>query len=449
MNRKLSPKTIPDDILTYLSDTSHTQIDRVRLAEKCRDEYGIKHADAVKLCGVRQTQYKKIQTLLRPENKDILQKVESGQLTVNRAVLTVKDLVGEKEIIRIGRNRIVDDGVNFHLDYVGTKSVRWTLDHDKRAIDYLVEDIKRNGVFLASGGRKGGANIKTVVMSAYRPYGYDPSDEVCLCDGNLHNLRSSNLYVYGDAIPYTQQRRIWHDGRRIWIKVAVQRLIGFTDYDPALYGILCNTALASWYVQTQKRNKGCVYRMHCRLKDYHAIGLGEIVWLFFAGKIDPVRVRESIIVAHEELTKSGLQIDHLRDNRANNCYHNLFAMPKETNASKNNLVTKINKPFYFVPVHVDALFRIECGRGYNSRRISCGSAEELLECVKCFYATAKASGDMLPSPDDPALTNCVSKMLRDDGREYDQSGEQNEIEAIIRADASSFTPWNGDFSWLV
>ena len=144
-----------------------------------------------------------------------------------------------------------------------------------------------------------------------------------------------------------------------------------------------------------------------------------------------------------------MQIDHLRDNRNNNCYHNLFAMPKETNASKKDLVTMINKPFYFVPVHVDSLFRIECGQGYNNRRITCSSADELLKCVKCFYDTAKASGDMLPPSDDPALTNCVSQMLRDDGREYEPSGKPNGIEAIIRADASSFTPWDGDFSWLV
>lgn len=91
MNRKLSPKPVPDDILTRLSDTSLAMTNRVRLAEKCRHEYDIRRVEACRLCGVKSSQYAKIQTLLRPENADLLQDVESGRLSVNRAALAVKD----------------------------------------------------------------------------------------------------------------------------------------------------------------------------------------------------------------------------------------------------------------------------------------------------------------------------------------------------------------------
>lgn len=359
----------------------------------------------------------------------------------------------EKEVISIGRNRIVDDGFNFYVDYIGMKektNVRWTLDHDERAIDYLIEDIKRNGVFPARGCRKGGANIKTVVMAAYRPYGYDPSDEVCLCDGNHYNLRSNNLYVYGDSVPYTQQRRIWQDGRRIWIKLQVRNDLFFTTYKADLYSLLCNTHLGNWFVDSAKRMLYC--RFYEGARKMKQISLGAIIWLYEQGKIDFDRIEESILTAYDEMTAAGLQIDHLRDNRRNCCIHNIVAMPAGLNNKKNDIVTDINEPYLFIPVRMGDVFHILCGRldkdGNNLKAISCDTAEQFVACVKKFRDLARSKGDMLPEHDVEGMTNCVQQRYPDDGQAY-YNDQINPITLTINADANRFTPWNGDFSWLV
>ena len=73
----------------------------------------------------------------------------------------------------------------------------------------------------------------------------------------------------------------------------------------------------------------------------------------------------------------------------------------------------------------------------------CRGVDQFLDCLEKFYEIAKASGEMLPVPEDPGMTRCISQMLQDDGEEY--HGEQyNAIEGLLRAKESIFTLWNGD-----
>ena len=297
-------------------------------------------------------------------------------------------------------------------------------------------------------------SLRLTVYKAYRAYGRDidcamPKDEryVYLCDGNPYNLTSSNLYVYGDEVACNQCRRIWHDEYRIWIKLLDRDQIFFTDYDPALYSILCNTKLASWYIFSEN---GSEY-LFCRI-DGSAIGLHTVVWLYHSDKLRMDDLIQSIKDGSDELSKSELQIDHLRNNTRNSCVHNLTAMERTKNNSKRDLIVQINYPYFFIPVRVGGNFRVLCGKingeDVTIRRVICHGVDELLDFLRQFRDTAKSSGEMLPRPEDRTKTACLSQMLMDDGREY--HGDQfNIIEGLLQANDDEFTPWTGDVAAIL
>ncbi len=357
-----------------------------------------------------------------------------------------------KEIYRNGLNRIIDNSVNYILEYIGTKTdtnVRWMLDRDDRAIRRLIDDIEQNGAFGVRGYQRGGKHIKTAAMSAYRPYGYDPAAKVYLCDGDCYNLRSSNLHTIGDVVPYTQQRRIWQDGRRIWIKLRTCDDLFFTTFKPDLYALLCNTRLGHWFTNASKRMLYC--RFFSDTEKKKQIGLGAIVWFYDHGMIDFDHIEESVLASYAEMKSARLQIDHLRDNRRNCCIHNIAAMPIGLNSRKNDIVTQINDPYLFIPARVDDAFHIVCGRldrdGNSLRAIRCDSIEQFVRCVKQFRDVARANGDMLPEHETKGMTNCIQQRYPDDGKIL-YNGKCNPISWMLDADASQFQPWDGDFSWL-
>ena len=255
-----------------------------------------------------------------------------------------------EEIFAYGSNRITIDREHCYLEINARKhSKKYTLDRDLRAIEKLKEHIERWGYFWIDGNGEGASkhgSLRLTIYKAYHPYGRDidhtmPKTEryVYLCDGNPYNLTSANLYVYGDEVPYNQSRRIWHDEFRIWIKLTNQDRVFFTDYDPALYSLLCNTRLASWYVWrengalpprltgwkskrgTQRKllkgvSKSDVFtisdRLFCKIDGY-PVGLHTVVWLYHTGKIRVDDLEKSIKNGCKEMSETGLQIDHLRN----------------------------------------------------------------------------------------------------------------------------------------
>lgn len=360
-----------------------------------------------------------------------------------------------EELFVYGSNRITIDKEHCYFEINAQKhSRKYMLDRDLRAIETLIEYIKRYGYFWINGNGEGAGkhgSLRLAVYQSYRPYGCSivhtmPKTEryVYLCDGNPYNLTSANLYVYGDEVPYNQSRRIWHDAFRIWIKLTNQDQIFFTDYDPTLYSILCNTKLASWYVLKPGR-------LFCRVDDC-PVGLHTLVWLYHTGKLRIDDLVQSIKDGRNELSKSGLQVDHLRNNTANDCFHNLTAMEGVKNGSKRDLTVQINLPFFCIPVRLGNNYRVLCGK-INSenvviRRAICHGVDELLDFLRQFRDTAKSSGEMLPRPEDRTKTACLSQMLMDDGREY--HGDQfNIIEGLLQANDDEFIPWTGDIAAIL
>lgn len=91
MNRKLARLPMPDDVKQQLSDTSRSQIERVRFAEKCRADFGQSRDTVIELCGVPNTAYARVSRLLQPANKHLLEMVERGQLSISKADRAIKN----------------------------------------------------------------------------------------------------------------------------------------------------------------------------------------------------------------------------------------------------------------------------------------------------------------------------------------------------------------------
>ena len=329
----------------------------------------------------------------------------------------------------------------------------WIVTNDKRAIRALGEHEN-----LADD------NIAEVMYRAYRPYACPSFSRVWPKDGDSRNLTDWNLVSDADEtdlppgiIPVTSQRRIWHNDKRIFIKLPIRDELFFTAYDPELFQMLCSPELSGWYIQTQKRKTKTAFRLYCRVQG-QIVSLAEIVALWNQGGISPDDITRSIREGKEWLRNEGLEVDHLKDNAKNNCPHNLCIMADKSNHAKLDSVTSIMLPYVFLPVKVGNEFRVLCGKADYStvsddygleslQMISCRGIGRFLDCLKAFKEAVKQNGDMLPRPEDQTVTNCVAQMLVDDGELY-QNGKYNPIEQLLRADSNEFTPWNGVFDGI-
>lgn len=321
----------------------------------------------------------------------------------------------------------------------------WIVTNDARTLQALKDHVSRYGNFDADGHGAGG-DIASVMYRAYRPWFCPDFSRVWPLDGDWHNLTDVNLQSDVDktmlldgVVPITKQRRIWHNDLRIALKLPDYDQLFFTVYTPEMLRILCNeTQLKSWYIY--KKHLYC--RIHGKI-----IAFADVIALFDAGKISMKDIAGSILEGKRWMQENKLETDHLRNNPGNNCPHSVAIMPKEKNGGKSDMLTKISKPFAFVAVRIGEDFRVLLGKFGTPdeyyRYIVCRGVDQFLDCLEKFYEIAKASGEMLPVPEDPGMTRCISQMLQDDGEEY--HGEQyNAIEGLLRAKESIFTLWNGD-----
>lgn len=334
---------------------------------------------------------------------------------------------------------------------------RWTVTNDTRAIEFMQGYVEQHGDFDQDGhGAEG--DIATIMYRAYRSYACPQFKRVWPLDGDWANLTDLNLVSDADemdfpedVVPITTQRRIWHNEKRIFIKLSGRNEVFFTDYIPLLYQILCNQKiLKGWYVQEQTRKTKTQYRLHCRIQGKHIISFGAIVALFFARKIDPDDIAASLMTAKKWMQDNSLQIDHLKDNPKNNCNHNLCIVKNCVNSGKSDIVTEIVLPYTFLPVRIENVFRIMCGKAkYHAdtddydmgtlKLISCQGVDEFFQFVKAFKKAVVANGDMVQKSEDRNLTSCVVKMFADDGQEY-YNGQRNPVEYLLQADEETFTP---------
>lgn len=283
----------------------------------------------------------------------------------------------------------------------------WTVTNDERAIKTLKEHIAQYGDFDANGhGAEG--DIASVMYKAYRPKCCPEFSHVWPVDGDWHNLTDTNLRsdadettLLVDLVPITAQRRIWHNDRRIFIKLSAYNQLFFTTYTEEMFRVLCDvTLLKSWYVYKN--------RLYCRVHG-RIVAFSDVIVLFDAGRINVADIAGSLLDGKRWIQKNKLEADHLRNNTGNNCPHSLAIMPKGKNSSKNDMLIKISAPYAFITVRVGEDFRILLGKFGTPdeyyRYIVCHGVEQFLECLREFYQIAKDSGEMLPAPEDGDKTN--------------------------------------------
>ncbi len=347
------------------------------------------------------------------------------------------------ELHRDDTTRVWEDGKHCYIAVRGHRYKQtWTMDYDLNAVHNLITLIK-NGNSVTAEGRSNKGDIKKLVYQCYYPR-KEITGNVKTVNGDASDLSSANLYIIGDIVPATTTRRIWHDNLRIYIKLSCAGDLFYTDYDYLLYALLCDTHLRNWYILT----KGNTKRLYCHNPEGTTpIAFTEIVWLYHKGELDPSNLIKSILTGKTRLAEDGLQIDHLRDNQYNNCIHNLAAMTIRENSQKNNLVTRINFPWVFIPVQKDWKYRVMCGVASNDKTlikwIICDNTKALCDLIRQFWGVACKSGEMLPAPTEENLTNCASRTLEDSGREY--NGEQyNIIEGLLQLSEEDFEVWSSD-----
>lgn len=335
---------------------------------------------------------------------------------------------------------------------------RWTITNDDRAVRALNDHISQYGEFDADGNGDGGT-IAAVMYRAYRPYCCPDFNRVWPIDGAWSNLTDVNLRSDADettlsdgVVPVTTQRRIWHNERRIFVKLALHDQLFFTVYTPELFQILCDKkALNGWYRQEQIRNAKILYRLYCRVCG-RIVSMAEVVALYDKGKIALDNITGSVLAGKQWLRDNGLQVDHLRNNVTNNCPHSLAVMPQKIKSGKSDIITEIMLPYVFIPVRIGESFRILCGKvngeDINAKYVRCHGVDELLDFLKKVRDFANDSGEMLPKPEDPTKTACLSEMLIDDGKEY-HGNQFNIVEGLLQLNDDAFIPWAGDITQIL
>jgi hypothetical protein len=319
------------------------------------------------------------------------------------------------------------------------------MDKNEKVLQGIISYAEDNGRFSISGKGKTAIRLwidgKDCSLARFLyaltrdiPVSKTPLDTIRFADKDNTNCCFDNLSVRGDDI--------YCDSHRIYIEHHQSSERFFTYSESVLFDLLKNPAF-TWYYHERARKEEAARKLlsatiHIdreRLFGNWKIPLSGLVWAYYNLSLRS----DNIIEPLSELRKlfnHGYVIDHLRDNSRNNCPHNLSLMTFRENAEKKAYVTKIQLPYVFVPVFVDGEYRVLCGKFHNdgkwewSKLFRCLSVEVFLKLLKEFSGYSKKAGDMRPALNGTAYTNCLSKMVTDDG--------EGEIQPLIDATVDCF-----------
>lgn len=348
-----------------------------------------------------------------------------------------KTTKSEDFIYETKANAIYSDGVYYYLLHFKTGKV-WRFDKDKSVLTGLTDYLNKNGSIDSRGrNQKCDAQISQILWKLYYPYADKRDGRVLFADGNSQNLSSANLYIRGDYITRNQNRQIYHNQNRIFIKCSSNNACFFTDYEPELFDLLCCTDFCSWYIKDSQSKVG--YRLLASYGKLH-VSLTEIVYGYFFFGLRADNISKVIPKMKKQLAPKGVEIDHLRNNPQNNTIHNLVLMPQKLNAKKRDLVARINAPFWFIPVQKDGKIRVSLGDATtpdSERFLLFDNAKDFVGYLERYQKECFLSKRMLNRAIESGKTNCISKMLDDDGQLM-QGKDYNMIEVLLNMSEDQF-----------
>lgn len=161
------------------------------------------------------------------------------------------------------------------------------------------------------------------------------------------------------AIRSDEYSDIWHGKGAVircednHILISCGEKIFFTDYDDGLFDLL--KSIPSWEVKSGALRGGINDAERQNLK----MSLSSIVGAYHNGLFDDtiINIREKLEDAKESFDKLRILYDHMTENKQNNFYYNLLALPKNVEDGKENpnnklfnLRTRIKAPYFFFSV---------------------------------------------------------------------------------------------------
>lgn len=367
---------IPEDTVKVLQNRNIPTLERVKLAEECRELYGYGKTDMQKITGISFEQYKGVSDLLQGNHPELLQRLENGEITVRKVLFELRNpgYIAEQEryplldqirrlpceIIYMDRRHILyryEQHVVLGIAYKAhgkdediyiTRQIICLLDDMPYAVDTtlkLLTDgyaVYCNDLSLHKTGQNNLGCLQHHIMAAYGNVSLNAVQEATVTfkvrntDKDSRDLRISNLRcraVTEHITPdYTGGKyHVSRCGNDIKIINQDTGAVTTTDNEKWLYKLLSDK---KDYLKVQSRdNRLCIpicgsieYLYHiCMAVCLYGIPTNEED---LSVKLNRFRV---------ECLSKGNQVDHLDNDCTNNHISNLIVMTKTQHYKKRSI----------------------------------------------------------------------------------------------------------------
>ncbi|MGE9970920.1 hypothetical protein [Candidatus Pseudoscillospira sp. SGI.172] len=140
------------------------------------------------------------------------------------------------------------------------------------------------------------------------------------------------------------------------------------------------------------------------------VPFATIVWAYRHGLIpDNVKAEKAILAAHKYFTTMELEVDHLTENKSNNCLYALALVHGNTNTSLGDRRNSIKEPFFFYTAyrHDVSKLLVKCGFDQDNQHyerrfffdLTRKGEEEYRKCFNEFKKKAEAAGYLTKEPE--------------------------------------------------
>lgn len=370
MRKEFKRLKIPDEILSQLSDLTRSSIERVKLAETVRKQYGYAQRDMLELTQVASTPYVRCLHVIRSGDQDLYNAVVAGKIGLNKAasfarcpslkqsenryllpkqenwtiIYETRKLLLHKEnencilrIVSCKRKQIGND-IKHYKEFI------YQLDNAPFAIETVCHLLEsgctiRSNLTVDGPEKRRMGTLKHHILAAYYSVSVEGqySEPVYLYNKkNTGDIRAKNLWCYS----ITGRPGVIRQGSEILI-LREGKVIAHTDYSRAMFAIL-NT---DWgRLHTKSRDKRLALSVGKGSSEYlYHVRMAEYLYGLPADKAGFLEVMSKL---HAEYLDKGFEIDHLDCDHTNNCLNNLMIMPKKYNAVKGSLTKQIKVPYF-------------------------------------------------------------------------------------------------------
>lgn len=388
-------KEIPKKLLDALADQSLSTIDRIKLAEKARNEKQVNYKTALELLNVPNTTYCRYLQIIRSGNEEIYNFVSSGAMSVTTAValLRMPTYPLMERLERMGASIILDAGAYVVYEfqqqrYLGVAySAKgaykddlkkqfaerlYLIDNEPYALETIRNLINEGYLIgktlrIVSPDRKRKGTLCHHLYAAFHKLDVNEilskpvSFKVKSANNAITDLRISNLS--GPKPSISGQTKIYKRGKDMVIVRKVDGLVTYMDYSLDLYRVL--TSYGCLHTKTDDDRLALyidknhsIYLYHLRMIE-HLYGLPK----------DTNELIANIERLRDEYFSKGMCIDHLDNDCCNNRLSNLMVMSIAENTSKNGIVKAIRNlghPFFCWAERYDDM-AIKMQAGYISQ----------------------------------------------------------------------------------